>query len=435
MALLGIRIWEESSMRKYWLLLVVALVLGAVMFTTAASATSKKTAGDVVTTGFFVTTETGSDRGFDIGGRGMLVRRGSGITDAYSQVLGLEANTSYGSHVHDLPCDVSAGGGHYKIDPAVAGTEEDNEIWPALATDDEGTGHGSDSVDHWARPEAQSIVVHDPKDGARIACADLTSDYDGALLTRGEFSPFASDKKRSIHGTAQMMRSHGRTFVTVRVKGLGPDTAYPAHVHDLPCNVQNGGGHYKIDPTVAGTDPKNEIWPLFTTDKNGVGLGQADVGHLARPEAQSVVVHAPDGTRIACADLKSKPKTRHTSRGHFMTTATGLERGFYLSGMARLKRDGSGRTSVRSMVWGLPMFQTFASHVHNKPCRLGGGGHYKIDPTVKETVQQNEIWPTLRATSAYARGHARVPHLARPEAQSIVIHDNDGARIACADLD
>jgi len=26
-------------------------------------------------------------------------------------------------------------------------------------------------------------------------------------------------------------------------------------------------------------------------------------------------------------------------------------------------------------------------------------------------------------------------HLARPEAQSIVIHDSDGARIACADLD
>jgi hypothetical protein len=43
---------------------------------------------------------------------------------------------------------------------------------------------------------------------------------------------------------------------------------------------------YKIGPTVAGTDQKNEIWPLFTTDKNGVGVGQADVGHLVRPEAQ-----------------------------------------------------------------------------------------------------------------------------------------------------
>jgi hypothetical protein len=26
---------------------------------------------------------------------------------------------------------------------------------------------------HRARPEAQSIVIHDPSDGARIACLDL----------------------------------------------------------------------------------------------------------------------------------------------------------------------------------------------------------------------------------------------------------------------
>ena len=40
-------------------------------------------------------------------------------------------------------------------------------------TDGEGKGKGKIEVYHIARPEAQSVVIHDPSDGARITCFDL----------------------------------------------------------------------------------------------------------------------------------------------------------------------------------------------------------------------------------------------------------------------
>jgi hypothetical protein len=46
------------------------------------------------------------------------------------------------------------------------------------------------------------------------------------------------------------------------------------------------------------------IWPGFTTNAAGVGNGNATVGWTAGSTAVSVVVHAPGGAKIACADLE-----------------------------------------------------------------------------------------------------------------------------------
>ncbi len=394
--------------------------------------------GDQVVLGDFMTTDLGQERGFAITGRAMMVRRGAGTTEVYTQVLGLSPSTSYAAHVHDLPCDLG-GGGHYKIDPAIAGTVRENEIWPLLQADANGAGKGFDQAAHIARPEAQSIVVHDPADGGRIACADLLVNSKGSTLHKGEFKTFAAgiDLGLEISGTAQIIRSNKTTYVTTSVQGLPPSSTLPVHVHNLPCDVSNGGGHYKIDPAVAGTVRENEIWPAFTTDADGAGSGADSALHVARPEAQSIVVHATNGARIACADLLSTAKTASVTRGKFLTTAVGLSRGFDIDGDVLLLRQASGATFVRSIATGLKPFETYPSHVHNLPCRLGGGGHYKIDPSVPGVIEENEIWPALRAYPGkaigfdFARGHT-----ARPEAQSVVVHDpEDGARLACADLD
>ena len=45
------------------------------------------------------------------------------------------------------------------------------------------------------------------------------------------------------------------------------------------------------------------IWPAFTTNDGGVGNGKATAAWVARPDARSVVIHAPGGAKIACADL------------------------------------------------------------------------------------------------------------------------------------
>ena len=130
----------------------------------------------------------------------------------------------------------------------------------------------------------------------------------GTQVTRGDFHTYASGPALNydISGRAQMERlPSGKTIVQVQVKGLKPDVAYPAHVHNKACNDNNGGGHYQH--IVAGpVDAVNEIWPGFTTNAAGIGSGKATNGFIARAEAQSVVIHDPTagGARIACADLQ-----------------------------------------------------------------------------------------------------------------------------------
>ena len=126
----------------------------------------------------------------------------------------------------------------------------------------------------------------------------------GSTVTRGDFSAFATAAGQSITGRAQMVRTaDGKTTVSVRVEGLAANTTYGSHVHAAPCAVGDANGHYKNDPAGPAAPP-NEIWPGFTTNEAGVGNGNATVDWVAGATAVSVVVHAPGGAKIACADLE-----------------------------------------------------------------------------------------------------------------------------------
>jgi len=123
------------------------------------------------------------------------------------------------------------------------------------------------------------------------------------LVTQGEFAAFATSNDPAFTGRATMVRTaDGRTIVTVSVRGLAPDTTYGSHVHAFPCAENFAGGHYKHDLT-GPASPPNEIWPTFTTNSGGIGNGKATASWVARPDARSVVIHAPGGAKIACADL------------------------------------------------------------------------------------------------------------------------------------
>ena len=125
----------------------------------------------------------------------------------------------------------------------------------------------------------------------------------GATVTRGAIHAFATGTGQAITGRAQMIRTpDGKTIVSVHVEGLSPNTTYGSHVHQLPCGTSEADGHYKNDPAGPAAPP-NEIWPGFTTNGAGVGNGHATVGWSAGATAVSVVVHAPGGAKIACADL------------------------------------------------------------------------------------------------------------------------------------
>lgn len=124
-----------------------------------------------------------------------------------------------------------------------------------------------------------------------------------ATVTQGEFAAFATSSDPGFTGHATMVRTaDGKTIVTVSVRGLTPATTYGSHVHAFPCAENFAGGHYKHDPT-GPASPPNEIWPAFTTNAGGIGNGNATAPWVARPDARSVVIHAPGGAKIACADL------------------------------------------------------------------------------------------------------------------------------------
>lgn len=151
--------------KKGWILTML-FALAATLIAASVAA-----AGAQVTGGVFNTFASGIERGYEISGRAQMVRTAAGDTLTSVQVRGLVANTNYPAHVHNAPCAVDNGGGHYQH--VVGGPVDDvNEIWPSFTTNASGHGNGHATNGFWARPEAQSVVVHDT-DGARIACADL----------------------------------------------------------------------------------------------------------------------------------------------------------------------------------------------------------------------------------------------------------------------
>jgi hypothetical protein len=143
-------------------------------------------------------------------------------------------------------------------------------------------------------------------------CSSTKSSHNGDVqLTEGtpEITRKGVERNYNITGKASMERmpgeDNGKTNVNLYVEGLHPNEKYPTHVHNLPCGEKGGGGHYQHEKG-GKVDDVNEIWLTFTTNSSGSGSSQAEYGHVARPDAQSIVIHdsTSDKARIACIDLK-----------------------------------------------------------------------------------------------------------------------------------
>lgn len=158
----------NRRMRAIGLALAVVLLVG-----TAAPATANHGKRASVTDGEFVTLQAGTDLGYEIEGRGLMVRIRH-LTFVLVRARGLDAASTYPTHVHNGPCaEPTFGGGHYQHN--VGGNVNDvNEIWPFVVTNDNGRGKGFAWHRHRARPDAMSIVIHHPETLERLACADLS---------------------------------------------------------------------------------------------------------------------------------------------------------------------------------------------------------------------------------------------------------------------
>ncbi len=132
----------------------------------------------------------------------------------------------------------------------------------------------------------------------------------GAQVTKGSFESFAAGTGDAdygdVEGKARMIRTaSGKTVVEVTASGLVPGETYGSHVHNQACDNGDAGGHYSFGFAVrGGALDGTEIWPgPFTADASGQAVGWTIVGATAGLDAVSVVIHAPSGAKIACADL------------------------------------------------------------------------------------------------------------------------------------
>jgi len=134
--------------------------------------------------------------------------------------------------------------------------------------------------------------------------ATPAAEVDGAHLSYGEVVVLPTAPAGSNpNGEAALARHGAGTTVTLELKGLQPDTAFMAHVHEGAC-YEAGGPHYKHDP--AGSDmPPNEIHLALTSDAAGMGMMTVENPEVADDRARSVVVHltGDDAPKLACADL------------------------------------------------------------------------------------------------------------------------------------
>jgi Cu/Zn superoxide dismutase len=375
-------------------------------------------------------------------GSALIVRDGNG-TKVSVQLSGVTANGQYMGHVHAYPCDVNNAGGHYKKDPTVEAAVAGNEIWMTISADANGEGWIEVTTEHVARPDGMSVVIHDtPNDNAKMVCADLKPTGPVANTAWGTFWPFAGAETvdDTIRGSASLLRTATGSTLDLEVHGLDPAATYASHVHAYPCDVNNAGGHYKLDPTVDAAEETNELWPTITPNAEGMATYQLTSTHVARPDAQSVVIHrvvGEDKPKVACSDLVREDRAYFQTSGSATLLTEGTNRFPTMTATAEMERNPAGTTTASITLGNLAATSEYPVHLHARPCAVGdGGGHYKIDPQVVDVVETNEVWLTL-TTDATGAGTREVSanHVVRAGGQSMVVHDGaDGARLACIDL-
>lgn len=128
--------------------------------------------GAEVSSGMFELLETRPEGYDEVTGTADLARSDAGTTVTI-QLVGLEPNTDYISHVHEGPCSAN-GGDHYKFDPAGSDVPP-NEIHLAFTSDADGAAVMHAVNEMTAGPEAITVVVY-PVDllDNKIACATLS---------------------------------------------------------------------------------------------------------------------------------------------------------------------------------------------------------------------------------------------------------------------
>lgn len=148
-----------------------------------------------------------------------------------------------------------------------------------------------------APPHHEGSHLNDP---SATPASDLPGAKQASFVLL-ETRPPGSD---AVTGTAWLAQSGTGTTLTVTMTGLPAGGQYLGHLHALPCATENGGPHFRFNPS--GSDqPPNEVHIGFASDPGGKATATITNDRQVGTGARSVVIHPADAVdnRLACADF------------------------------------------------------------------------------------------------------------------------------------
>ena len=372
----------------------------------------------------------------------------TGVDPACSDGAGTAGN-SCGVHIHSGTTCTDNAGGHYFTgavteDPwaSIAYTSTAANTAAASVTVD--TGAGSWSL------VGRAFVVH-AYDGSRIGCAILgTGGGDAALVASGFVPYFSYTGDLAVAGTVGPMTSSGtaQTF-TYSFSGVDPECnagrgnapgSCGMHIHTGSTCTADAGGHYYTGSITE--DP----WMMihYTTDADGRATGAFTVstgGTSSDVVGHAFVVHAYDGTRIACAILGATSEITLTASGFvpyysytgdlavggrvgaITTIGTTQYFRYSLTGIDEACYNGAGSAANSCGV-----------HIHSgTTCTADAGGHHYTDPVTDDpwadvaytALGGNRAVGYVYAVNTGSSSHSLVGH-------ALIVHAHDGSRIGAA---
>jgi len=346
---------------------------------------------------------------------------------------GLEPSTTGGFHIHaGTSCyDENLPGGHFynmTSDPWASGS-----MW---ASDAMGKGFGNNFLKTGypllSDNAAHVIVVH-LADGTKAACGALCP-ISG--LTTTTFAPYDGyTGNLNIQGHVLTSPLEGKELqLAYMFTGLEPSTSGGFHIHvgmDCKDGASIGGHHFNAD---IGFDPwsAGSKW-VSDSMGNGYGLVTIDSGYanLATNYGHTVVVHEAGGTKAACAELNPIKSIFST-----MSKFPGYMGDLNVMGNVSASVNAKGESLLTWQLDGLEHDLWGGIHIHEGLTCDDAGGHYydekmfSVDPWKKSTWTSGENGRSV-GTKAISDGFFQQ---AQNYHHAVVVHANNGDKIACGEL-
>ena len=334
-------------------------------------------------------------------------------------LAGLPPSTSGGWHIHTgRTCSAaSLVGGHLYYGG--------NDEWRAVRYSTSAAGAASIALVYhflnYSDVVRRALVIHAP-DGTRVACGIITPPS-APVAVLGTYPGSPQDN----FGTGTLtVGAAGPNALVIQgeIAGILPSASGGWHIHrGRTCSVASQvGGHLYF----GGSDPWNAV--RYTADAQGVAPIALNYPYLdyADVVGRALVVHAPNGTRVACGIITA-PRQATVLFGRYPGYGGPLQ----VTGRLTVSKVGPSAIEIYGELTGLQNSSTGGWHVHTGcTCAVAAqvGGHLYYGAT--------DPWVPITYTTDSA-GAAAIylyyPYLNYSDVltRALVVHAPSGTRVGC----